>query len=119
MRSILRRHAVGLAFLVGISVPACKRSPPPSEGPAVSATTRSAELATPDPRPDRSTSSSDTTIVEVPSDQDVLVATGKGSRPIVYLHGMCSDPRSDLEAWAPSVRSEGTIIALFGDASCP
>jgi pimeloyl-ACP methyl ester carboxylesterase len=58
--------------------------------------------------------------VDVQGDKDVLVVVGENTkRPIVYLHGMCSDARSDLEAWGNDVSAHGTVIALTGDAACP
>jgi pimeloyl-ACP methyl ester carboxylesterase len=58
--------------------------------------------------------------VDVQGDKDVLVLVGENTkRPIVYLHGMCSDARSDLESWGNDVSAHGTIIALSGDAACP
>ena len=56
--------------------------------------------------------------VEVPNDKKALVVAGDGKRPIIHLHGMCAEARSDLEAWASTVSSHGTIIALEGDAAC-
>lgn len=75
-----------------------------------SAVLRSAEL--PESAPDA--------IVDlvVPNDRSALLVLGRGSRPIVYLHGMCSEPRADLEAWSASVRELGTILALEGDLPC-
>jgi pimeloyl-ACP methyl ester carboxylesterase len=57
-------------------------------------------------------------VVEVPSDKSVLVVAGP-RMPILYLHGMCSEPRSDVEAWGASVSRHGTVIALQGDQPCP
>jgi pimeloyl-ACP methyl ester carboxylesterase len=58
--------------------------------------------------------------VDVQGDKDVLVLVGENTkRPIVYLHGMCSDARADLEAWGNDVSAHGTVIALSGDAPCP
>lgn len=58
--------------------------------------------------------------VEVPDDADVLVSPGDASvtRPIAYLHGMCADPREDLEAWGGIAKAHGTVIALAGDVPC-
>ena len=59
--------------------------------------------------------------VAVPDDREVLVVAGdtRERRPIVYLHGMCADPRDDLEAWGAVARTRGTIVALAGDVPCP
>jgi pimeloyl-ACP methyl ester carboxylesterase len=58
--------------------------------------------------------------VDVPGDARVLVVMGSASvhRPIVHLHGMCGDPRSDLDAWGGVSREHGTILALVGDVPC-
>lgn len=65
--------------------------------------------------------SSAITTVEVPDDRNVYVVDGNPSvhRPIVYLHGMCADPRDDLEAWGGIAKNHGTIIAVVGDVPCP
>ncbi len=106
-------EAVALVTLAG---EACKKPQPRTDAePRASATTRSAEVMTP-PTPPRS---SPIGVVAVPDDRDVLVVTGETTRPIVYLHGMCGEARSDLEAWSASVREHGTVIALEGDAACP
>jgi len=58
--------------------------------------------------------------VDVQGDQDVLVVVGENTkRPIVHLHGMCAEGRSDLEAWGSAVSAHGTVIALAGDTPCP
>jgi pimeloyl-ACP methyl ester carboxylesterase len=36
----------------------------------------------------------------------------------VYLHGMCADPREDLEAWGGLAGQYGTVVALAGDTPC-
>ena len=89
--------------------------------PAGIATTRSAELskgagaAAVDPRP--IAERIDTVVV--PDDRPMLVVVGADTgRPIVHLHGMCSEARSDLEAWGPSVSRFGTILALQGNTPC-
>jgi pimeloyl-ACP methyl ester carboxylesterase len=74
-------------------------------------TTRAAEL----PSPARSGAIE---TVDVPNNRRVVFVVGQKERPIVYLHGMCSEPRPALEAWSSSVREQGTIIALEGDAAC-
>ena len=57
--------------------------------------------------------------VDVPDDRPMLVVVGADTgRPIVHLHGMCSEARSDLEAWGPSVSRFGTILALQGNTPC-
>jgi pimeloyl-ACP methyl ester carboxylesterase len=60
-------------------------------------------------------------LLEVSGDRSVLVAFGdtEGRRPIVYLHGMCADPREDLDAWGNIAQEHGTIVALVGDVPCP
>jgi pimeloyl-ACP methyl ester carboxylesterase len=59
--------------------------------------------------------------VEVSGDRKLFVAFGDDGerRPIVYLHGMCSDPREDLDAWGNIAQEHGTIVALVGDVPCP
>jgi len=39
-------------------------------------------------------------------------------RPIVHLHGMCADPKEDLDAWGSIAKEHGTIIAVMGDVAC-
>lgn len=58
--------------------------------------------------------------VDVPDDAEVYVVDGNPSvrRPIIHLHGMCADPRDDLEAWGGIAREHGTIVALVGDVPC-
>ena len=102
---------IAVVLLAGAS---CTKPQPDAKAePTSSGTTRSAELA---PKPKR------TNVIEsvdVPNDRKVLLVVGEGKRPIVHLHGMCSEPRSDLEAWASSVSEHGTIIGLEADAACP
>src|SRR5690349_15657850 len=52
---------------------------------------------------------------------DELVVRGNPSvrRPIVHLHGMCADPKEDLDAWGNIAKDHGTIIAVKGDVPCP
>jgi pimeloyl-ACP methyl ester carboxylesterase len=60
--------------------------------------------------------------VDVPGEnRDPFVVDGNPSvrRPIVYLHGMCGDPKDDLEAWGNIAKQHGTIIAVMGDVACP
>lgn len=59
--------------------------------------------------------------VDVTGDARVYIVPGNPSvrRPLVYLHGMCSDPRHDLEAWGEVAERHGTIVALQGDLPCP
>jgi pimeloyl-ACP methyl ester carboxylesterase len=59
--------------------------------------------------------------VEVPSDHAVRVVEGRPDdrRVLVYLHGMCADPKEDLDAWGIVAKEHGTIIALTGDVPCP
>lgn len=60
--------------------------------------------------------------VDVPGEaRDPYVVDGNPSvrRPIVYLHGMCGDPKEDLDAWGNIAKQHGTIIAVMGDVACP
>ena len=59
--------------------------------------------------------------VGVPNDASILVVEGRPEdrRAIIYLHGMCADPREDLDAWGIVAKEHGTIIALEGDVACP
>ena len=94
---------------------ACTRSQRSAKAePSASATTHSAELAASKPRRTGVIEN-----VDVPNDRKVLVVVGDAKRPVVYLHGMCSEPRSDLEAWASAVSEHGTVIGLEADAACP
>ncbi len=103
-----------LVPLAAVVLSACTKPQPDAKKaePTSIATTHSAELA---PKPKR-TGAIET--VDVPNDRKVLVVLGEGERPIVHLHGMCSEPRPDLEAWASSVSEHGTVIALEADAAC-
>jgi predicted esterase len=58
--------------------------------------------------------------VEVEGDRELLVVVGGADlrQPIVYLHGMCADPKEDLEAFGGLARERGTLIALTGDVPC-
>ncbi len=55
--------------------------------------------------------------VPMSGDLPIVVAEGRTSRPIVYLHGFCGDP-SRVEEWAASAQEFGTVIALHGNAPC-
>lgn len=60
--------------------------------------------------------------IDVPGEaRDPYVVDGNPSvrRPIVYLHGMCGDPKEDLDAWGNIAKQHGTIIAVMGDVPCP
>jgi pimeloyl-ACP methyl ester carboxylesterase len=112
-----------LVALFALELAACKKSEADSRMQArQSVTLRAAELpapahtrpAPPAPPP----RSREIELVDVPEDQPALVIRGEGARPIVYLHGMCSEPRSDLEAWGSSVSAYGTVIGLVGDTRC-
>jgi pimeloyl-ACP methyl ester carboxylesterase len=104
-----------LAIVVLSTTAACKR-PHPEQAcePRPGARTHSADVP-----PPTSARSGTIETVDVPDDRKVLVVIGDGNRPIIYLHGMCGEARSDLEAWASGVSEHGTIIALEGDAACP
>jgi pimeloyl-ACP methyl ester carboxylesterase len=59
--------------------------------------------------------------VDVPGEnRDPYVVDGNPSvrRPIVYLHGMCADPKEDLDAWGNIAKQHGTIVAVMGDVPC-
>lgn len=84
-----------------------------------SVTIHSAQMSNANDRPRAKLPTTGIEIIDVPNDRPILVVVGADSgRPIVYLHGMCSESRSDLQAWNSSVRSFGTILALRGDATC-
>jgi pimeloyl-ACP methyl ester carboxylesterase len=40
-------------------------------------------------------------------------------RPIVYLHGMCSDPKEDLAAWGHIAEQHGAVVTVMGDVASP
>ncbi|MBX3199625.1 MAG: hypothetical protein KF894_15935 [Labilithrix sp.] len=110
-----------LAAVVAIGAgAACKK---PSSGAtaeaSASARTRSAAVE-PQPAPGRA---GPIEAVDVASDRRALVAPGAAGgepeRPIVFLHGMCTESRPSVEAWAGGAREIGTVIALDGDAACP
>lgn len=71
----------------------------------------------PEPMPDREP---DIATVDVPFDRSAYVVEGNPAvhRPIVHLHGMCADPRRDLESWGAIAEVHGTVIALVGDVPC-
>jgi pimeloyl-ACP methyl ester carboxylesterase len=110
-----RAHFIGILALLAPLACACRRPAEAGrEHPAASATTHAAELSASRPK---ATGTIET--VPVPSDRDVLVVLGETTRPIVYIHGMCTEARSDLDVWAKDIRRYGTIIALEGDVICP
>ena len=114
-RTLIRSAPLAALSAAVLSVTACRKPPPDARAePKPNATIHSAEL--PAPKPKR-TGVIET--IDVPDDRKVLVVVGEGKRPIVHLHGMCTEPRSDLEAWASSVSEHGTVIALEGDGACP
>jgi pimeloyl-ACP methyl ester carboxylesterase len=81
--------------------------------PAPTLTTHSAELAAHGP------SARVIESLNVPNDRKVLVVIGANkTRPIIHLHGMCAEARSDLEAFGSTVTEHGTVIALEGDVRC-
>lgn len=43
----------------------------------------------------------------------------ESTRPIVYLHGMCSDPKDDLAAWGHAAEKHGVVVTVMGDVPCP
>jgi pimeloyl-ACP methyl ester carboxylesterase len=105
--------------LLHFAMNGCRRteseSTPIERTPSASASTRSAELPPKVPRP----RSGAIETVDVPNDRRVLVVLGEDTkRPVIHLHGMCSEPRSDLEAWGSSVSAYGTVIGIVGDGSC-
>lgn len=111
--------------LFAVEMGACKKPQADSARQAKpSVTTQSAELPAPapiaPPRPAPPPRSHSIEVVNVPDDREALVIVGEDTRrPILYLHGMCSEPRSDLEVWGASASAFGTIIALVGDTRCP
>lgn len=113
---------VGLAILgvLALALPAsgCKRPSgevPASDQPGAIVTNRSAELAPP-AKPKR-TNAIET--LDVPGDKPVLLIVGANERrPIVHLHGMCTDARSDFEAFGTGASEHGTLVALGGDMVC-
>lgn len=112
---MLRRTAVVVSLLV---LAACRKesasaSTTEDRGPAGVATIHAAELAVP--------GRGAVQTVDVENDRAALVVVGEGARrerPIIHLHGMCTEARSDLEAWSATVREYGTIVALEGDLPC-
>ncbi|MFO0739043.1 MAG: alpha/beta fold hydrolase [Labilithrix sp.] len=114
-----RRTAVVVSLLV---LAACRKdsesanasaSATEDRGPTGVATIHAAELAVP--------GRGAVQTVDVENDRAALVVVGEGAkskRPIIHLHGMCSEAQSDLEAWSSTVRGYGTIVALEGDLPC-
>lgn len=45
--------------------------------------------------------------------------TGEQTRPVVYLHGMCADPREDLAVWGHAAEQHGMVVTVMGDLPCP
>lgn len=60
------------------------------------------------------------TSLAVPGDGAAHVSHGiRGDgRVVVYLHGRCSDPVTDLRSWGGLATRFGTMIALVGDVAC-
>lgn len=107
-----------LAGLAVVGMAACKK-PDVNQTPREATVVRSGDLSPPEPRP-RAPRSGAIETLDVPGDKPVLVVVGENTqRPIVHLHGMCTEPKSDLEAWSSSVADHGTVVAIVGDASCP
>lgn len=73
------------------------------------------------PAPVQAAERGEPTAVDVAGDKPVLVVPGNPSvrRPIVHLHGMCENPRANIDAWAGVAKDQGTIVALVGDMPCP
>ncbi len=100
-----------LLFILALTVPllsSCKRTP---------------EAKAEDERSGTTTTTNAPVIasVDVPNDQPILLVEGapNDKRAILYLHGMCADPREDLDAWGAVAKKHGTILALAGDVVCP
>lgn len=105
------RTIVTTAALVALAL-GCKRERVADAEPMSQTRLESAEL----PR------AGGTATVRFDSDRDralVVIGSPDVHEPIVYLHGMCADPKPDLEALAEVARDHGTIIALPGDVPCP
>jgi pimeloyl-ACP methyl ester carboxylesterase len=124
-----RSSLIALAVVLGSTASACRKPPARSdEGPpAASVTIQSAQLTAPNtglgspapPEPKAKRPGTGIETINVPNDRSILVVVGADTgRPIVHLHGMCTEARSDLEAWGSSVSAFGTILALSGDATC-
>lgn len=56
---------------------------------------------------------------ELPPHPYVVEGNASVHRPIIHLHGMCADPKEDLDAWGGVAKEHGTIIAVMGDVPCP
>ncbi|MBX3263822.1 MAG: alpha/beta hydrolase [Labilithrix sp.] len=108
---------LALAALVAVGAGASCKKPPSGETaePSASARTRSAAI---EPKPALGREGT-IEAIEVPNDRRVLVAGGEAGRPVVFLHGMCTESRPSLEAWAGGARKHGTVLAIDGDAACP
>jgi pimeloyl-ACP methyl ester carboxylesterase len=119
------REKIGAAILAAGAVvatlgAACKKPQSDAGEARSSATVHAAEIPATPPPPSPRARSGAIDAVEVGGDRAVLVIEGADTRrPIVFLHGMCSEPRGDLEAWGASVSAHGTVIALLGDKACP
>ncbi len=104
-------HLLSVALVAALACGACKKAQPRLDpGAARALTMRSAELS-----PVRAGTVEK---VDVPGDRAAFVVIGAEPRAIVYLHGMCSEPKSDLDVWARSVSALGTVLALEGDVPC-
>jgi predicted esterase len=83
-------------------------------------TTAAAAAAPPTTEPTKDNNKIET--LKVPNDRDVFYVPAEdrsnSKRPIIHLHGMCTEPKSDLDAFSKSVNNYGTVIALVGDKAC-
>jgi predicted esterase len=104
---------------VALALAGCRKDAANNPEPASTATIHSSQLELP---PLRGPAPGAINTVDVGDDRAVLVVVGEGAKskqPIVHLTGMCTEAKSDLEAWSSTVRNYGTIIALEGDVPCP
>jgi pimeloyl-ACP methyl ester carboxylesterase len=117
-RSLVRAKFFVACTAAVVAATACKKPQSDVGEPRSSASIHAGQLPAPEKAPPPRSAKIET--VEVPGDRKLLVFDGEDTkRPIIYLHGMCSEPRSDLDAWASSVSSHGTVVAVYGDAACP
>ena len=105
-------RALALVALSGALALGCRRERTAEAEPVAATTIQSVDV----PRPG--------TTLTVPFDEDrdrALVVAGNPEihEPIVWLHGMCADPKADLEAIGTIARTHGTILSISGDVPCP
>lgn len=111
-------RSIACGVLLFATIAACKGKPAPDPEPWVS---RAPPTETSKVELTSAKIGGGVSTLSVPGDKDVLVVESakNPSRPLVHLHGMCSSPRDDVNAFGSALSELGTVIALSGDVACP